>query len=114
MFSLFSLNSVFSQVTGILGDLRILFGHGAIEPYVKEMLVEGKLLYKEFFTASLQWWHMSDGDIKEEPTVWCHDLMGLLNKVAEERGVSVASLLHLIGLDSGQGFLQLIIKVALV
>ena len=88
-----------------------MFGHGAIEPYVKEMLVEGKLMYEEFFSASLQWWHTSDGDLQESPTVWCHDLMGLLTKLAEERKVSMISLLKQIGLDSGQGFLQLILKV---
>ena len=78
---------------------------------MKNMLVEGKTMYGEFYTSGLQWWHKSDGDIEKAPTVWCHDLLGLITKLAEERGVSLISLLKLIGLDSGQGFLQLILKV---
>ena len=51
-----------------------------------------------------------DYDLDPQPMVYCTDLEGLMIHVAKERGVLVADVLKLIGLDRGQGHCQLTLQ----
>ena len=105
-----------TQLKGLLADYRTLNGRHSVEPYVVENMLSSKKELKGFFSSELVNFlekvpgSTADYDLDPEPMVFCNNLEGLLCHIAEERKVDVKDLLKLIGLDRGQGHIQLTLQ----
>ena len=105
-----------TQMKNILADYRCLNGRQSVEPYIVENMLQSKKELEAFFSVELVNFFAKvpdnpvDYDLDPQPMVYCHDLEGLLCHIASERKVEVTDLLKLIGLDRGQGHVQLTLQ----
>ena len=99
-----------------LADYRCLNGRQSVEPYIVENMLASKKELEGFFSAELVNFFAKipdnpvEYDLDPQPMVYCHNLEGLLCHIASERKVEVTDLLKLIGLDRGQGHVQLTLQ----
>ena len=94
------------QLNKVLKDLRLEFGRGAVEPHVRKELVQGKLVFDNYFTATSTYFWDNEQDLIERPFVYCSDIQGLLGHLGLLRDQDPADLALKIGIDNGQGHLQ--------
>ena len=105
-----------TQLKNILADYRCLNGRQSVEPYIVENMLASKKELEGFFSAELVNFFAKipdnpvEYDLDPQPMVYCHNLEGLLCHIASERKVEVTDLLKLIGLDRGQGHVQLTLQ----
>ena len=105
-----------TQMKHFLADYRTLNGRHSVEPYIVENMLQSKKELEGFFSVELVNFlakildNPIDYDLDPQPMVYCHDLEGLLCHIAAERKVEVTDLLKLIGLDRGQGHVQLTLQ----
>lgn len=90
----------------MLKDLRIKFGRNAVESHVRNELKTGKLMFASYFTAETTYFFTSDEDIFQRPFVYCSDIEGLIMLLAFLRDQEPEELARKIGVDNGQGHLQ--------
>ena len=94
------------QLNEVLKDIRLEFGRGAVEPNVRKELVEGKLTFDKYFTATTTYFWDNEHDLIERPFVYCSDIQGLLCHLGHLRDQDPTDLALKIGIDNGQGHLQ--------
>ena len=69
-----------TQLIGMGTELRKKEGRAAVEPNLREHLVEKKQILADFFSAELVEYEKGerDKDIIIVPTIFCSDIMGLI------------------------------------
>ena len=81
--------------------MRIKFGHKAIAPHARKVLVERKKLFNEFFTHELIKFEGKNGTEIEACLVYCHDIINFIYTLAMLRDQCFPALLHKVGMDAG-------------
>ena len=81
--------------------MRIKFGHKAIAPHARKILVERKQVFAEFFTHEMVKFEGKHGVEKEACLVYCNNLIDFIYTLAMLRDQSFSDLLHKIGMDAG-------------
>ena len=81
--------------------MRIKFGHKAVAPHARKILVDRKQVFDEFFTREIIEFDGKDGEVKEACLVYCHDLINFIYTLAMLRDQCFPELLHKIGMDAG-------------
>ena len=78
--------------------------HKAVEPHLRDYLVKQKQLLSEYYSAEMITFKFGKDNVEKEiPTVYCHDLKGLIRRVCVLRNESDEDIYSKIGIDSGKG-----------
>ena len=98
----------------ILRYIRSTFGKHSVEPYWRETVIEENEAYQEFFDVEDTEFKNSKGKPINVPYLYPKDTVGLLDKVAVERGYTGYAdprLEYKFGTDSGKGFTKTVISI---
>ena len=99
------------QVNTVFKNLRLQFGRKAVEPGLREVLVEEKTRLDCFFSADNMRFSDNEGNTIIRPFVYCSDIVGFVRELARLRGFSASDLVLKIGIDGGKGFLKMILTL---
>lgn len=85
---------------------------GAVEVDLKSKLRERNHLLDKYFDVSMTTdFQDKDGSIQSQPTIYCCDVNGLLQRVQAERNLQADDLTVKIGIDGGGGLLKVCLTV---
>ena len=95
----------------VLRNLRLKWGWKFIEPYVKKCMTEKKGVFEHFFNVETVMFKDSNDEDLESPLVFCCDLAGFVETLAQLRGFNFTDMAEKIGMDSGKGHLRMVLTL---
>ena len=100
------------QQSSLVADLRSKWGRKVVEPGLQKMMPKHNKQFSPFFKVEEIEFKGSDDIIISKHLFFCHDVVGLVDKVKELRGI-VEETVNLVQGDTGQGYLKIGINVIL-
>ena len=94
------------QQSSIMADLRCKWGRKIVEPGLQEVMPKHNAQFSPYFTEEQKPFLNTDGNITPKHLYFCHDLVGLVEKVKELRSIQSETEILVQG-DTGQGWLKI-------
>ena len=107
-----TLNLSNAQVIKFAGSLRSICGRNAVEPGLKEKLVEIPKKVEKFYSHTVNSFLVSKKDgYQDRVMVYCNDIEALVSYVLDERKYDPYNHLVRIGLDGGGGMFKIVVNI---
>ena len=99
------------MVFKVFKNLRLKFGRKAVEPSMKQALIDRKKILVPYFSADVFAFENNDGKPVHRPMVYCKNVPELVFEIADRRDMNLSDIKLKVGIDKGRGQLKTVLSL---